>query len=139
MLRRIQRDSLTPSFDEDGNETGYYTREPDGISGMTGAALATFVGVDPPAITSLLNKIEKSDPLTNDLVECLKPLVGKDLRLLTNDLQGRKIIPDEVCQAISEYYAFDARDYKGKQTAIRNFRVASKASMRVSKTAIEFK
>jgi hypothetical protein len=48
----------------------------------------------------------EANPETNDLSECLKPFAGEELRLETNDLQGMLIIPDEVCQAVVEYYAF---------------------------------
>ena len=113
------------------NEPGYYTREPDGISGMTVSALADFCGVDQPVITNLLNKVRDSDPILNDLEDCLKLYAGNDLRLISNDSQGRLIIIDEVCQAILEYYAFDARSYKGKDIAVNNFRVISKAGMRL--------
>lgn len=122
---------LISNRDGDGNETGYYTREPDGVSGMTVTALAMFCGIDQPAITQLLNKIRSSDPITNDLEECLKPFGGDDLRLITNDLQNRLIIPDDACQAIVEYYAFDARKYKGQKVARDNFRAISKAGMRL--------
>lgn len=123
--------SLVPSYDEDGQETGYYTREPDGVSGMTVGALADFVSVTQPAITQLLNRIAESDPITNDLSECLKPYADKDLRLITNDSSGRLIIPDEACSAIAEYYAFEARQYEGKDVAIKNYRAANRAGIRV--------
>jgi hypothetical protein len=124
--------SLVPAYDDAGNETGYYTREPDGTSGMTVGALAEFVGVtQTAAITQLLNRIRDSDPLTNDLQDCLKPFAAKELRLLTNDSQGRLIVPDEVCSAVVEYYAFEARDYAGKDTAVSNYRTVARAGIRV--------
>jgi hypothetical protein len=122
---------LIPEYNEYGRETGYYTRNPDGVSGMTVAALADFVGVESPTITQLLNRIRETDPLTNKLSECLKPFAGEELRLITNDLQGRLIIPDEACHAVAEYYAFEARQYPGKEIAINNFRTAGRAGMRV--------
>lgn len=123
---------LVPERDSDGNETGYYTREPDGTSGMTVSALADFVGASQPGvISSLLRRIRESDPLSNSLPESLKPFAGKDLRLVSNDLQGRVIIPDEACQGIAEYYTFDARDFDGKEIAARNYRAVSKAGMRL--------
>lgn len=124
--------SLVPERDRDGGETGFYTREPDGVSGMTVGALAKFVGAAQTAtVTQLLDRIENSDPLTNSLPECLKEFAGDDLRLLTNDLQGRLIIPDEACYAIAEYYAFDAREYSGKSTAVKNYRMVGRPGMRV--------
>lgn len=124
---------LVPEYDDSGDETGYYTREPDGVSGMTISALSDFCGLasgSTTAVSNLLDKIEASDAETNDLAESLKPLAGKDLRLETNDPQGRKLIQDEVCQAITEYYAFEAREYGGKSVAVRNYRAAAKAGIR---------
>jgi len=124
--------NLVPERDSSGNETGYYTREPDGTSGMTVSALAAFVGASQPSvITSLLNRVRNSDPVSNTLPESLEPFVGKELRLVSNDLQGRVIIPDEVCHAVAEYYSFDARDYEGKDTASKNYRAVARAGMRV--------
>jgi hypothetical protein len=131
MARNDEEYSLVPAYDDAGNETGYYTREPDGTSGMTVGALAEFVGVTQPAITQLLNRINEADPITNDLAECLKSFAGKDLRLITNDAQGRLIIPDESCQAVAEYYAFEARQYEGKDKAVSNYRAVARAGIRV--------
>lgn len=131
MAKNDEEYSLVPAYDDTGNETGYYTREPDGTSGMTVGALAEFVGVTQPAITQLLNRVSGSDPITNDLAECLKPFAGRDLRLITNDAQGRLIIPDESCQAVAEYYAFEARLYEGKDTAVSNYRAVARAGIRV--------
>jgi len=131
MLDESEEYQLIPEYNQKGEETGYYTREPDGVSGMTVTALADFVGVRQQSITQLLNRIRDSDPITNDLPESLKPFSGKELRLITNDLQGRLIVPDESCQAIAEYYAFDAREYDGKPVAKTNFRAIAKAGMRV--------
>ena len=123
---------LVPAFGDDGEPNGYYTREPDGVSGMSVTALAEFCGLTAPAaITQLLNRIESADPLTNDLPELLQPFVSKDLRLLTNDTSGVKIIPDEACYAISEYYAFEARSYRGQKIAQDNYRMAGRAGIRV--------
>jgi hypothetical protein len=98
---------------------------------MTVVALSDFCGTTQPAITQLLNRISESDPITNDLSESLKPFAGKTLRLITNDLQGRLIIPDEVCSAVLEYYAFEARQYAGKTTATNNYRSTGRAGIRV--------
>lgn len=122
---------LVPEIDSSGSETGYYTREPDGISGMTVRALAEFVGTSPAAVTQLLNRVRDSDPLTNTLPESLERFSGMDLRLLTNDLQGRLIVFDEACQAVAEYYAFDARDFEGKEIAIANCRAILRAGIRI--------
>lgn len=122
---------LVPGYDEKGQETGYYTRLPDGISGMTVTALAEFCGTSQPVMTNLLNRVRDSDPISNELSSGLKGFAGKDLRLISNDLQGRRIIPDEACYAVAEYYAFDARDYSGKDIAVSNFRSIGNVAMRV--------
>jgi hypothetical protein len=125
---------IIPAYDGDGNEIGYYTREPDGRSGMTVSALAAFCGLaagSTTAVSNLLTRAENADPETNDLPESLKPIAGKALRLETNDAQGRLIVPDEACSAVIEYYAFDARAYSGQDVAKQNFRVAGRAGIRV--------
>lgn len=122
---------LVPAYDESGRETGFYTREPDGTSGMTVSALASFVGTSQPVITNLLNRVRDANPISNDLSDSLKPFAGKDLRLISNDPQGRQIVPDEVCYAVAEYYAFDARAYDGQDVAKANYRMAGRAGMRV--------
>lgn len=122
---------LVPECNENGDETGYYTREPDGVSGMTVTALAEFCGLTQPAVTSLLNRVRESDPITNDLPDSLKAFASKELRLITNDLQGRLIISDDVCYAVTEYYVFEARKYPGKEVAKRNFRAMGNLTMRM--------
>lgn len=126
--------SLVPAYDENGNETGYYTREPDGVSGMSVSALSELCGLaagSTTAVSTLLTKIEDSDPETNDLSDVLKPFAGKHLRLETNDPTGMLIITDEVCSSVLEHYAFEARQYEGKSTALQNYRASSRAGMRV--------
>jgi hypothetical protein len=113
------------------DDQSYCTRNVDGVSGMTVTALAKFCGTGKPAITQLLNQISDSDPFTNELTECLKPFAGNDWRLFTNDPSGKVFIIDEVCHAVLEYYALEARKYKGKQTAINNYRMVAKAGLRV--------
>jgi hypothetical protein len=125
---------LVPEIDSTGNETGYYTREPDGISGMTLSALSEFCGLatgSTTAISNLLTQIKDSDPETNELSEPLKPFAGKDLRLETNDLQGRLIVPDEACFAIADHYANHARAYKGKSVCKQNLQNLGNVSMRL--------
>ena len=125
---------LIPAFDNNGKEIGFYTREPDGVSGMTVSALSGFCGLSggsTSAISKLLEKIENSNPETNDLSEPLKPYAGKTLRLETNDSQGRLVVPDDACYAIAEHYVFEAREYPGKPIAIENYREVGRAGMRV--------
>lgn len=100
---------LVPEYDVSVNETGYYTREPDGVSGMTVSALSNLSCLSSGStstLSDLITKIESADPEANDLSKPLKPFAGKVLRLEENDPQGRKFIPDEACSAISEHYVF---------------------------------
>jgi enamine deaminase RidA (YjgF/YER057c/UK114 family) len=113
------------------DDQSYCTRNTDGVSGMTVTALANFCGTGKPAITQLLNQISDSDPFTNELSEGLKPFAGSDWRLFTNDPSGKVFINDEVCHAVLEYYALEARKYKGKQIAVNNYRMVAKAGLRV--------
>ena len=112
-------------------DQSYCTRFSDGVSGMSVTALAQFCGVNKPAITQLLNQISDSDPFTNNLKISLKPFAGNEWRLLTNEPSGRVFIIDEVCHAVLEYYALEARKYKGKQIAVNNYRMVAKAGLRV--------
>ena len=125
---------LVPAYDQSGNETGYYTREPDGVSGMTVSALselACLASGSTSTLSDLIDKIEGSGPEGNDLSEPLKPFAGRVLRLEAKDPQGRLLIPDDVCQAVLEHYAFEARKYPGKQSAMENYRSIAKAGMRI--------
>jgi hypothetical protein len=112
-------------------DLGYCTRQSDGVSGMTVTALAELCSTQQPVITNLLNKLRDSDPISNDLPECLKAYVGKELRLISNDNKNGLFIVDEVCHAVLEYYAIDARKYKGKSIALNNYRMIARAGMRL--------
>ncbi|BAY99912.1 DNA-damage-inducible protein [Tolypothrix tenuis PCC 7101] len=113
------------------DELGFCTRQNDGISGMTVTALANFCGVDQPVITNLLNRLRDSDSILNELPPSLKSFAGKDWRLILKDGDNSLFILDEVCHAILEYYAVDARKYKGKAIALKNYRMVARAGLRV--------
>ncbi|MFK0734500.1 MAG: hypothetical protein ACIWVG_25680 [Gloeotrichia echinulata HAB0833] len=113
------------------DKLGFCTRTSDGVSGMNVTALANFCGVDQPAITQLLNKIRDFNLITNDLPKSLEPYAGNDWRLITNDAQNSLFVIDELCHAILEYYAIDSRKYKGKQVAVKNYRMVARAGLRV--------
>jgi hypothetical protein len=113
------------------DELGFCTCQNDGVSGMTVTALADFCGVDQPVITNLLNRVRDSSPISNDLPKSLETFAGKEWRLILNKTQNSLFIIDELCHAILEYYAVDARKYKGKQIAINNYRMIARAGLRV--------
>jgi hypothetical protein len=134
MLDESEEYQLIPEYSEKGEETGYYTREPDGVSGMTVSALSELCCLASGSTTTLsdlLTKIEDSDPEANDLSDPLKPFAGNKLRLEANDPQGRLIVPDDVCQGVLEHYAFEARKYQGQPGAVANYRSIAKAGMRI--------
>ncbi|MBD2629589.1 hypothetical protein [Trichormus variabilis] len=118
-------------IEKTNEDQSYCTRFSDGVSGMSVTALAQFCGTEQHTVTQFLNRLRDSDPITNELVECLKPFVGNDWRLITNDPSGKVFIIDEVCHAVLEYYALEARKYKGKQIAVNNYRMIAKAGLRV--------
>lgn len=70
----------------------------DGVGSMSRRALAKMSGVDPRAIRRLLNKIASGD---TNLPKSLEPLAG-------SSFEGGDYLPDILCTAILEYYAFDA-------------------------------
>ena len=113
------------------DELGFCTRSHDGVSGMTVTTLSDFCGTKQHAITQLLNRIRDSNPIMNELPESLKSFAGEEWRLITNDEQNSLFVLDELCHAILEYYAIDARKYKGKQTAVNNYRMVARAGLRV--------
>jgi hypothetical protein len=127
----IKVNLIMTQIEKTNEDQSYCTRFSDGVSGMSVTALAQLCGVEQHTVTQFLNRLRDSDPITNELVECLKPFVGSDWRLITNDPSGRVFIIDEVCHAVLEYYALEARKYKGKQIAIENYRMIAKAGLRV--------
>ncbi|BAZ18729.1 DNA-damage-inducible protein (plasmid) [Calothrix sp. NIES-4071] len=113
------------------SESSFYTRCQDGVSGMNVTALSQFCGVDQPVMTELLNKLRDSSTLGNNLPASLKPFAGIEQRIIGNQGEKSLYVKDELCHAILEYYALDARKYKGKQIARDNYRMVAKAGLRV--------
>lgn len=124
------KNSVILASDAEENQS-YCTRQDDGVSGMTVTALANFCGTEQQTISQLLNRLRDSDPITNELAACLKPFAGNDWRLTTNNPDGSVFIIDDVCHAVLEYYALEARKYRGKQIAVDNYRMVAKGGLRV--------
>lgn len=103
------------------DELGFCTRNSDGVSGMSVTALANFCGVGQPTITVLLNRIRDSNPISNELTECLKTFASKELRSLAIDNSGTIVVGFDACRAILEYFACTARKYKGRNIARMRF------------------
>ncbi|MGM3309692.1 hypothetical protein ACSQ6I_27540 [Anabaena sp. WFMT] len=122
---------MMTQIEKTNEDQSYCTRSSDGVSGMSVVSLSKFCGVEQHTITQILNRLRDSDPITNELQNSLKPFAGSDWRLITNDPSGRVFIIDEVCHTVLEYYALEARKYKGKQIAITNYRMIAKAGLRV--------
>jgi hypothetical protein len=110
--------------DRSSNTIGYYTREPDGLSGMTPDALAQIVLVSSSDIQLLLNKLSSSSTEDSDIPLVLKTFAGQNFNLALseniNDFSDAFIIPDFLCQEIINYYTVYAPFYEGQQTAINN-------------------
>ncbi|MEH2382786.1 MAG: hypothetical protein V7K27_28525 [Nostoc sp.] len=102
--------------DEDGIE--YFTVKKTGLSGMSHRGLARFVGKDHTAIIYWVERVEKADLVENNLPEYLKAFAGKDVKLVNyKDPQGRSILEDRFCAALTEYFASDAQDAKNNLKA----------------------
>lgn len=112
-------------------DSSFYTRRQDGVSGMTVTALSVLCGTEQHVITELLNRVRDSDPIGNNLSAALKPFAGKEQRLIVNDNKNSLFIIDDVCQAVLEYYAHDARKYKGKHIAVANYRTIARGGIKV--------
>jgi len=110
--------------DRSSNAIGYYTREPDGLSGMTPDALAQIVLVSSSDIQLLLNKLSSSSTEDSNIPLVLRTFAGQNFNLALsekiNDFNHAFIIPDFLCQAIIDYYTAYAPFYEGQQTARNN-------------------
>jgi hypothetical protein len=78
----------------------------DDECGMSQKGLGRFVGVDEANIRSVLESIARG--ITTS--ECLKPFIGIDCHLEVTGVRNAKVIKAEVCAAICEYYAFEAKN-----------------------------
>lgn len=111
-------------IDRSSRLVGYYTREPDGLSGMTPAALAQLVSVLPSEVEDLVNRVFVSSSDKNDLPVPLKMFAGQNLNLLNSEsIDGAEtdiVIPDFFCQAIIDYYTSYAAPYEGQEIARQN-------------------
>jgi len=96
------------------DEFGFYTRESDGASGMTVTALANFCELSQSTMTQLLNRVRESDPTTNSFEDSLKYFAGKELRSAPIDNYGTMLVALDACKAVVEYFACNARKYKGR-------------------------
>ncbi|MBW4599049.1 MAG: hypothetical protein KME29_05385 [Calothrix sp. FI2-JRJ7] len=112
-------------------DSSFYTRHEDGVSGMSVTALSVLCGTEQHVITELLNRVRDSNAIVNNLPVSLKPFAGKEHRLIVNTKDSSLFIIDDICHAVLEYYALDARKYKGKQIAQKNYRMVAKAGLRI--------
>ncbi|RUT03640.1 hypothetical protein DSM106972_052790 [Dulcicalothrix desertica PCC 7102] len=111
------------------SESNFYTGR-DGASGMNVTALSVLCGTEQHVITELLNRVRDSDTIVNNLAAALKPFAGKEQRLIVDDNKNSLFIVDDVCHAVLEYYALEARKYKGKQIAVTNYRTIARGGMK---------
>jgi len=114
---------------EDGIE--YYTERLSGRSGMSYRGLARFVGKSHPSIVYWVQKIRSSDPVDNDLPECLKSFTGITLSVVnSSDLGGSEILTDVFCSALISYYACFAAPKDQTKEAKRSLLLSSGVGLR---------
>lgn len=94
----------------------FYTVLATGESGMSQSGLARVVNTPRQTVENLLQDLVAG----NSRSKCLEAFIGKKLWLLENGLSNAKIVKDDVCAAVIEHYAFEAR--KTTQTAIDVYR-----------------
>jgi hypothetical protein len=113
-ITRVERDGVE-----------LFTIDATGESGMSESGLARLCGVTQQSINRLLHKSVTASPpkkasnslsdmglplATNDLPESIRSLQGKKIELvLGSAYKNVKIIRDDVCAGIIEYYALDTR------------------------------
>lgn len=108
--------------DRDGIE--FYTVLATGESGMSQSGLARVVDTPRKTVEDLLQDLVGGKSRS----KCLGAFTGKDLWLAENGLKNAKIVRDEVCASIIEYYAFEAR--KTTQAAFRVYRLFAARGVR---------
>jgi hypothetical protein len=113
-ITRVERDGVE-----------FFTIDATGESGMSESGLARLCGVTHQAINKLLQKSVATNPpekgldsspdmgfplATSDLPESIRSLQGKKIELvLGSAYKNVKIIRDDVCAGVIEYYALDSR------------------------------
>ncbi|MCL1465949.1 P63C domain-containing protein [Argonema galeatum] len=102
----------------------FYTHEATGESGMSQSGLARLCDVAQQTINVLLQDLATGQARS----ECLEPFAGKDLWLKERGLDQAKVVKDEICAAIIEYYAFEAR--KTTEKALFAYRKFAKMGVR---------
>lgn len=104
----------------------FYTILRTGESGMSQSGLAKICAVDEGSVRYLLKNLVRNRALS----KCLEPFKGKDYLLGTasGELKNAKVIRDEVCAAVIEYFAFDAdvKDISQEQSLFAYRKFASK-------------
>ena len=94
----------------------FYTVLATGESGMSQSGLARVVDTPRQTVEDLLKDLVAGKSRS----KCLESLCCKELWLTENGISNAKIVKDEVCAAVIEYYAFEAR--KTTKAAIEVYR-----------------
>jgi hypothetical protein len=106
-ITRVERDGVE-----------FFTIDATGESGMSESGLARLCGVTHQGISHLLQDLAANKVPS----ECLKLFSGEDLLLQTKGLKNAKVLKDQVCAAVIEYYAFESRNKNDKALfAFRKF------------------
>ena len=115
----------------DGIEMGIM---PDGTPYLTTRALARISGQSPSVVYKLTREWdnERRKPRGRRILDLLAAQGYLDRRLsLDIDLDGKptQVLPDAVCMAVLEYYAFEA-DTRKRHVALHSYRVLARNSLR---------
>lgn len=107
----------------------------DGTPYLTNRGLAKICGIDPSATLRLLQKWneEKHKPRGQKILELLaaQDYRGQNLYVNASGIHGNfYAIPDAVCMALLEYYAFDAEQVN-KDVARTNYRILARSSFKL--------
>ena len=106
-ITRVERDGVE-----------FFTIDATGESGMSESGLARLCGVAPQTVNELLQNWVTGKRRS----ECLKALPDRDIWLQGKGLDNAKVVKDQVCAAVIEYYAFESRNRNDKALfAFRKF------------------
>ncbi len=87
------------------DEVEFYTKTSTGESGMSESGLARLCDVAQQTISNLLQELVTGKVRS----ECLQLFAGKELWVQGRGPDNAKVVKDEVCAAVIEYYAFESK------------------------------
>jgi hypothetical protein len=94
----------------------FFTHVFTGESGMSESGVARLCNTPRSTVNEMLKDLAAGNPRS----KCLESFSGKDLWLPENGPDNSKVVRDEVCAAVIEHYAFEARNTT--EDALRAYR-----------------